>query len=66
MRAMGVNEGSEDWRAGWHAGMATAVAECRRIVREGGMLETDDMKIGVLEAALAILRLKRSAEDAGT
>jgi hypothetical protein len=30
------------------------------------MLETDDMKIGALEAALAILRLKRSAEDAGT
>jgi hypothetical protein len=33
---------------------------------EGGMLETDDVKIDVLEAALAILRLKRSAEDVGT
>jgi hypothetical protein len=63
---MGANDRSEDWRAGWHAGMAMAAAECRRIVREGGMLETDDMKIGALEAALAILRLKRSAEDAGT
>jgi hypothetical protein len=60
MRAMGVNEGNE----GWHAGMATAVAECRRIVKKEGMLKTEDMKIGALEAALAILRLKRSADDA--
>jgi hypothetical protein len=36
------------------------------MARHNEVLDNDDQKIGVLEAALAILRLKRSAEDAGT
>jgi hypothetical protein len=66
MRAMDVNEGSKDWRAGWHAGLAAAVAECQRLARHNGFLDNEDQKIGALEAALAILRLKRSVENAGT
>jgi hypothetical protein len=59
---MGANDRSEDWRAGWHAGMAAAAAECRRIVSEGKVVDNDDQKIGALEAALAILDLKRSGD----
>jgi hypothetical protein len=62
---MAANDDSDDWRAGWHAGMAAAAEECRRIARFGG-LDNDDQKIGALEAALAVMQLKASAEDAGT
>jgi hypothetical protein len=54
---------SNDWQSGWHAGMAAAADECRRIARHG-RLDNEDQRIGALEAALAILQLKRSAEDA--
>jgi hypothetical protein len=36
------------------------------MARHNEVLDNDDQKIGALEAALAILRLKRSAEDVGT
>lgn len=48
--------------------MAAAAEECRRIARFGGPDndDNDDRKIGALEAALGILQLKASADDAGT
>ena len=64
---------SDDWRAGWHAGMAAAVEECRRIARFGRLgdelaglrltLSRDDVDVdsgrgaNVLDGPLTALRL---------
>lgn len=48
---------------GWRAGMAAAVAECRRIA-QSDVLDNDDQRIGAMEAALAVMNIMKRADDA--
>ncbi|MFN3575512.1 MAG: hypothetical protein ACK4TJ_00785 [Tabrizicola sp.] len=43
---------------------ARTLRRCERAIARHGRLDNEDQRIGALEAALAILQLKRSAEDA--
>lgn len=61
---MAASDDSGDWRSGWHARMVVAADERRRIACCGA-LDDVDQRGAALEAALAILLLKRSSDRAG-